>query len=159
MGTTATQISLSGMDPDIPKSPKLALTSEYLFWTFKDNGNVVLRWSKLDPRTGGITSISPKITLFPIGNMVELRIIGRGNIALVAAIDSVGGTNTVKGAVGKVSGAPPVFTPRRCPDRVLPAGQIVDILCRINDDETSDDLVCVMAGGNAAGAYGHHPPP
>jgi hypothetical protein len=156
MGTNEDNISLEAFDDIIPKKPRLALTNSYLFCTFPDNGRLVLIWGELDA-LGGLGAVSDDIALFEIGDILELKIIARDNIVLAAAIERVDSIRRVRAAVGRVSEG--VFNHLECPMRDLPEGQIVDILSRINEDGTSDDLVCIKPGGASTGVYGHHPAP
>jgi hypothetical protein len=157
MGTNGNEgVTLEGADSFIPMRPRMALSNSFLFITFKDNGKLVMHWGRLNTQ-GGVDGFRGPTDLLDIGDILDLKIIARGNIALVAAIERVGSTNRVRAAVGQVSGQ--LFTCRECPPKDLPEGQIVDLLNRINDDGSSDDFVCVKPAGSATGVYGHHPPP
>ena len=141
-------------------NPRFAASCNKLFYTFVENNTIKLRYSE---DLGNSFSTKQEIMQLQ-GPANFLRIAAREDMAVIIALEQTASGIKVKGVTGKIKPPPEVFQFTECPTRDLPSGStfnnIIDVIIRINDDETSDDVVFLKTGAGAnVVATGHHPNP
>lgn len=139
-------------------NPKFAASCSALFYTFIDNGRVNLRYSE---DLGN--SFSDRNEIMQLQGPADfLKIAAKDNMAVIVVLEKVNGGIQVRGVTGTITQQG--FNFSQCPSRDLPTGStfndVKDVLIRINEDGTSDDVVFVQTGaGPNVTRTGHHPHP
>jgi len=157
-GPVSSTISIS--QAELLSRPKFAVTDNFLFYTFIDEAGYQLRFS-----TDGGKSFSGLTKLCNLeGEVLDLRISAKNDIALVTSIEQNNDGTKVRAVVGIVIEVNEglIFQPRECQGISLqvPPDSILDITSQINADGTSDDCVFIRAGtGATTTVFGHHPHP